>query len=326
MDQRDHHHLAELASHYTPGLVVNKPTINLELKHTFSPPPIEFKLPEAQSSLLSRRLAAWATVVLEPLASSKPITTKYGTIPSLQSTANCQSFKEIGNANIPLRERVTFFLHSFSILPSHPSFFHPKPKTNARDIRNPYTAVLALAYDFLEAITSQQIEYYMFLNRILRCQRTNYSLDPKTHLQYIPLWISFVTFDNPSSLRPAGDCKYTCKTPGCKKKYRQLSGLQYHNTKGGCGLSLKDYGKPKFRSSKNPFACPFIPCRKSFSCANGLNFHIAKYHLKKWHFNQGETFPYTYKCPTCPFASTEGDNLRNHLLMVHPNPFHLKSE
>ncbi|KAJ9057325.1 putative transcriptional regulator of ribosomal protein biogenesis [Entomophthora muscae] len=327
MDQQDQHHLAELVNHYNPGLLLLKPTANPQPPQNYcSPPPAAFKIPEAQTAELNKRLIAWTTLVLNTIDSTKPIITHYGSIPCLNSTGNCQSFKDIGNHKIPLHERATFFLRSFSTLPSHPSFFRPKPKSNARDIRNPYTAVLAVAYDFLEAINSQQIEYYIFLNRILRCERTNYSLDPTFHLDFIPLWVSFVTFNNPSSLKPEVDRMYKCKTPGCKKQYRQLSGLQYHNTKGGCGLSLKDYGKPKFRSSKNPFSCPFIPCRKSFSCSNGLNFHIAKYHLKKWHFNQGETFTYTYECPSCPYVSTDGDNLRNHILTIHPNPFHLKSD
>ncbi|KAJ9057323.1 putative transcriptional regulator of ribosomal protein biogenesis [Entomophthora muscae] len=321
MDQRDYQHLTELIRHYNPGLLNTKAKDD-KPKNFFSPVPATFKIPEAQSTQLNRRLTAWTTVVLDTLDPSKLVATSYGNVPKLKTDGNCQSFKDIGNHHISLQERVSFFLHSFSTLPSHPSFFRPKPNFNARDIRNPYTAVLAVAYDFLEAINSQQIEYYIFLNRILRCERTNYSLDPTFHLDFIPLWVSFVTFNNPSSLKPEVDRMYKCKTPGCKKQYRQLSGLQYHNTKGGCGLSLKDFGNPKFRSSKNPFSCPFIPCRKSFSCSNGLNFHIAKYHLKKWHFNQGETISYNYACPSCPYISSDGDSLRNHILKVHPNPFH----
>ncbi|KAJ9061090.1 hypothetical protein DSO57_1024096 [Entomophthora muscae] len=306
MDRFDHAHLKELAALYTSGFAPAKPAA-LPSKHLPT-----HAMKRWVSLEFRRRLNAWEREVLLPFKGAQ-FSTKHSLF--FNTSDKCQTQHDIGNNTIPLYVRVSFYISSFQTLPTHPKYFRPTPQRSYKDIRNPYTQAIAAAYDFLETIRSQTPEYCAFM------KKTNPSQPyPADHLHILPLWLSFLDY---KEIIPTNkNQRFQCKTPGCTKEYKQLSGLQYHNTKGKCGLSWEDYGKPELRATKGSLTCPFIPCLKSFTSSNVMDFHITKYYLQKWYFGQGEFVKYSYSCPKCPFATQESDTLRYHLLNSHPSPCH----
>ncbi|KAJ9059822.1 hypothetical protein DSO57_1037535, partial [Entomophthora muscae] len=135
--------------------------------------------------------------------------------------------------------------------------FRPTPHTRPpNEFENPYVAVLAIAYDFLEAIVSKSEEYYLFLALILSSNSLDFGCDLTEHITYFPLWADYCYPNLPKVINVMPDSKeiqgttnfkimlyncyrdtngfYICPTHGCEKKYKGKSGLNYHLKKGKC--------------------------------------------------------------------------------------------
>ncbi|KAJ9083868.1 hypothetical protein DSO57_1030249 [Entomophthora muscae] len=310
MDQFDHAHLKELVALHDPDFD-SANLIPLPSQH-ISPTTNSIHIfPE-----FDRKLNLWELDILVPYKKGNQFSKNHSSF--FSSSPKCQELREIGTNTIPLCSRVSFYISSFQTLPNHPKYFRPSPLKSYKDIKNPYTQTLAVAYDFLETIHTQTPEYCAFLKKSSPSQP--YPTSPIEHIAFLPFWLSFLDYE--TIIHTGNPNMFKCKTPGCNKQYKQSYGLKYHNTKGKCRLSLGDYRQRNFRLTLGSLTCPFIPCHKSFTNEKGLDLHMSKYHLEKWYFGQGELIDYNYACHKCYFTTTSSESLRYHILFIHPSPFH----
>ncbi|KAJ9065528.1 hypothetical protein DSO57_1018544 [Entomophthora muscae] len=162
----------------------------------------------------------------------------------------------------PLIQQASNFLRSFKTLPSNPRYFRPKPaSTSPLEMRNPYSAAQAMAYDFLDQINTTE---YAFFSRI--CTPNSKS----TYLDIWPLWASYFYF---SHNKPKSAAPFPCKL--CPKAFNQRHGLKYHmNTIDTVAR------KEPFRmfTPKNPVKCPIETCKARFTYESAIPRHMRRKH------------------------------------------------
>ncbi|KAJ9056644.1 hypothetical protein DSO57_1030913 [Entomophthora muscae] len=300
-----------------------------------------------------KALDHWLDLHFLPFKGTMNINAPHGLLPSFYYPPNpCKSRADLINKSISLVARTEYYLIQMKNIPVTPSRFRPAPHTKPpHDFKNPYTAVLAMAYDFIETVLSGAKEYHLFLSLILDNPNIDFGHDLSKHIVYFPFWADYcypclpkVIAAVPPSLPPPenkpppiptdqlcrgrrdADGYYVCPTPGCGKKYKQPNGLKYHLNKGQCTVINMETGERPSMDIRKCVDCPFLPCSSSFSTPNGLKYHLFKNHLKKEHFNygDGDLLP-SYTCPvySCRRSFSTSDNLRRHLLECHVRPTEL---
>lgn len=129
--------------------------------------------------------------------------------------------KVLADGAIPLFLRAQFFLDSLVHLPATPMRFRPGPPTKKpKEFRNPYSAVMALAYDFLHVVATHPPEYSRFVTRLAAHGAT------VGHRQVWTYWAAYifpvacVADPSPKQLPPReplrGDV-FRCWYPFCKE-------------------------------------------------------------------------------------------------------------
>ncbi|KAJ9065531.1 hypothetical protein DSO57_1018547 [Entomophthora muscae] len=122
----------------------------------------------------------------------------------------------------PLIQQASNFLRSFKTLPSNPRYFRPKPASlSPLEMRNPYSAAQAMAYDFLDQINTTE---YVFFSRI--CTPNSKS----TFLDIWPLWASYFYFPH----APRTQVPHEHQALDCK-----VGALPYFHTQKPCQMSYR---------------------------------------------------------------------------------------
>ncbi|KAJ9061813.1 hypothetical protein DSO57_1016890 [Entomophthora muscae] len=296
-----------------------------------------------------KALDHWLDFHFLPFKSNLNVVTPHGLLPSFYYPPNpCKTSADLTNKDISLVARAEYFLAHIQKIPVTPSRFRPAPQSRPpHEFKNPYTAVLAMAYDFIETVLAEREEYHLFLSLIIDGSDMQFGHDLGSHLAYFPFWadyyypslpkvisatISSPPLDSKSAPHPSDQiCRgrrdiegfYVCPTPGCGKKYKQPNGLKYHINKGQCTVINMETGERPTMDIRKCVDCPFLPCSSSFSTPNGLKYHLFKNHLKQEHFTYGKgDILSTYTCPvySCRRGFSSSDNLRRHILECHVRP------
>ncbi|KAJ9065527.1 Zinc finger E-box-binding homeobox 2 [Entomophthora muscae] len=162
----------------------------------------------------------------------------------------------------PLIQQASNFLRSFKTLPSNPRYFRPKPaSTSPLEMRNPYSAAQAMAYDFLDQINTTE---YAFFSRI--CTPNSKS----TYLDIWPLWASYFYF---SHNKPKSAAPFPCKL--CPKAFNQRHGLKYHMNAKHSTVKPEPF---RLFTHKPTFKCPIESCKARFTYSGAIPRHIVRKH------------------------------------------------
>lgn len=223
----------------------------------------------------------------------------------------CTQFRDVGNPAIPIVRRVAFFLDSLKHPPRRPQQFRPAPHSRGPlDFANPYSACLAMAYDYLHVQRAPQ--YVEFVNVMkFHASINNLRLSPACHW---PCWAHFfypalaprrIVFKAPP-LRPL----FRCQEHGCGKAFQQVADLHHH---------LANHRRPP---KPKALKCPFLPCKNTYQSATGMCNHLKKFHLDPIHFERDKHAPASPLPATCPIVPCEHSSpnlaqLRLHIVKKH---------
>lgn len=233
----------------------------------------------------------------------------------------CRTFRAIGDPAIPVVERADHFMKCLTAYPANPRHFRPAPLAqHPLRFRNPYSSAMALAYDYLETLATEPPEYAKFL-AFLGAHPTRHRWPHWAHFRYPEL----LTHHRPAVLPtlhnivagfecPAEERPFACEEPGCPKRYKQVTGLQYHRA----------HAHPETNPLSNtPIQCPFPPCTKAYLSLTGLRNHLKKFHLQPHHFEADAAPPASparpFVCPILPCKQVLASlpELREHTLKAH---------
>ncbi|KAJ9070728.1 hypothetical protein DSO57_1004650 [Entomophthora muscae] len=164
----------------------------------------------------------------------------------------------------PLIQQASNFLRSFKTLPSNPRYFRPKPaSTSPLEMRNPYSAAQAMAYDFLDQINTTE---YAFFSRI--CTPNSKS----TFLDIWPLWASYFYFPHN---KPKSAAPFPCKL--CPKAFNQRHGLKYHMNTRHSSVKPEPF---RLFTPKPTLKCPIASCQATFTYPGAIPRHMKRKHTQ----------------------------------------------
>ncbi|KAJ9053354.1 hypothetical protein DSO57_1024968 [Entomophthora muscae] len=225
----------------------------------------------------------------------------------------------IGNKNVPVIQRAAAFLKLFNTLPSNPRYFRPAPHSQSPlDFKNPYTSATALAYDFMEIVNQNPLEYSKFTFML------SAYISISDHHDTWPYWAYYIY---PSLLKPS-------IIPKNILPERPLLPAPYSSS---ISLNPTEEELPSLKATTinkefnpNELACPFKPCTKVYTSVPGFRAHMLKHHLQKKHFKADLTSKpdnLVFICPTrrCSLEFKAVDDLRLHILKVHFSTYSKKS-
>lgn len=247
----------------------------------------------------------------------------------------CTHFKDLGNRSIPIIQRVAFFLGSIKHPPATPRCFRPAPHARPPlEFKNPISATLAMAYDFVAVVLGPSPQYLCFVMHV-HGQPPADNLPLQGHIRFWPYWAAFLypslMHFNPETIRrpPPGPLNeiykrvgklcppeasqtnlFCCSQKGCDKSYRQQAGLLYHmqhTHKLWDGLRLE---------------CPFHLCQKVYSSTTGMRNHLKNCHLQPHHFDEDSHPEPTTEIVQCPIPPCSASlctqrKIRQHLVLNH---------
>ncbi|KAJ9049574.1 hypothetical protein DSO57_1023044 [Entomophthora muscae] len=204
----------------------------------------------------------------------------------------------IGNTSIHIVQRAAAFLKLFTTLPSNPRHFRPAPHSQSPfDFKNPYTSATALAYDFIQTVQQNPIEYSKFTSML------NIYTSITDYHSIWPYWAYYIY-------------------PNLYTKHTLFEIIPATNPTEED--TILNQSQPNNKIKLYVFACPFKPCSKTFISNPGFRTHIIKQHLQKRHFKadllpEARTKHFTYTCPTmrCSKSFKVEGELRRHILHSH---------
>ncbi|KAJ9052556.1 hypothetical protein DSO57_1033010 [Entomophthora muscae] len=140
---------------------------------------------------------------------------------------------DLGNKQIPIVRRTLLFLNKLNTLPSNPSHFRPSPHSNRpQDFKNPYSATMAMAYDFLDIVIHSPVEYLQFTNFLKTI------ISAPSHKDVWPYWAKYIhprqcvnpplkETNHPLYLDSA-PISFICKSPSCGQLFPSIHDLRVH--------------------------------------------------------------------------------------------------
>ncbi|KAJ9061809.1 hypothetical protein DSO57_1016886 [Entomophthora muscae] len=269
-----------------------------------------------------------------PFKGTTNIVTSHGTLPKFYLPPNpCKSHKDLSKKSIPLVARTQYYLSQINHVPVTPSRFRPAPHTKPpHEFKDPYSAVQAMAYDFIGTIISNTKEYQTFLEVILNKDKVNHINNLKEHIIYFPFWADYCYPGLPKVIAVMPQEKKPHNLPSCSKHNNtyyissmgELEKIYPKNKIVKCRLVNGEITVVSVEDKDNPsldtVGCPFFPCCSSFSSLSDLKYHLLRNHLNKDHFNYGKRDPIScYTCPiySCNIRFSLSDELRYHMLENH---------
>ncbi|KAJ9058003.1 hypothetical protein DSO57_1017152 [Entomophthora muscae] len=238
----------------------------------------------------------------------------------------CRKHADIGDKRIALIPRAQFFMETLKNVPSNPGLFRPYPRLPPPSIKNPYSAAMALAYDFMSTLSCLDDEYLEFLKAFAD---PNHDFSLNAHLTYFPFWACFRYPCLKPIPHPAKKpCPYssmlvfqassplpqrTFRCHACDRHFKQKAGLQYHISRAHPNDPANQHSR--CRLSMN-LQCPFTPCTNIYTSLTGIRHHLKMNHLNQPH---PDTANSRHACPIppCQTACPSLNQLKRHLLSAH---------
>ncbi|KAJ9049048.1 hypothetical protein DSO57_1028662 [Entomophthora muscae] len=161
----------------------------------------------------------------------------------------CTEYSDIGNRNIPAVYRAAFFLDSLVHLPDNPNHFRPAPHTKAPlDFANPYSSVLAMAYDYIAVVKAQPIQFIEF-NQELK----HHAIIKNFSAEMVCSWTCWAHFVYPG---------LSSQVNFVKSPYGDLLWEQ----------QMLDMGVQR------TYKCPAQTCARVYTRRENFIFHISRHH------------------------------------------------
>ncbi|KAJ9087585.1 hypothetical protein DSO57_1031697 [Entomophthora muscae] len=175
----------------------------------------------------------------------------------------------LGNTSVHIFRRVQLFLNALSYLPKNPKHFRPSPHSKPPNLfTNPYSATLAMAYDFLDTSLKPPNPYHQFISKLQ---------EHLPDLNHKDIWSYWAPYFYPGIFKPSHIARPHISSLRLSTSHLKVSPVKLqvprtlilHPTS-----SCRTLQSLQLFSPAPTYACPISSCGRTFTSRSDVTLHI----------------------------------------------------